>query len=209
MYSRLPSFVLGFHGCDRSVASGIISGKKAHLPSQNSYDWLGEGVYFWENNPQRAFEFAAQFQGKPRHGTRAITHPAVVGAVIDLGFCLNLLDAKFLQILKVGFQALKQTLNETGRPMPVNRPLRQGGELLLRDLDCAVINAVHTSRSEQKMPPFDTVRSAFIEGGELYEGSTFREKNHIQICVRSPKCIKGYFWPQADADEGISGQRRA
>lgn len=63
-----------------------------------------------------------------------------------------------------------------------------------------MINAVHTFRAEQSLPKFDTVRSAFIEGYELYPGSTFREKNHIQICVRNPACIKSYFWPVV-ADE--------
>lgn len=198
MYSRLPSFVLGFHGCDRSVAASVIAGKKKLTPSRNRYDWLGEGTYFWENNPQRALEFAREFEGKRRKGKPVLERPAVIGAVIDLGFCLNLLDSKFLQVLREGFQVLKQALEEGGQPLPVNRPLREGKELLLRDLDCAVINAVHTFRSEQGLPAFDTVRSAFIEGAELYPGSTFREKNHIQICVRNPTCIKGYFWPVAD-----------
>ena len=168
--------------------------------STNSYDWLGEGIYFWENNPQRALEFASQFQGKARKGKHLLKNPAVVGAVIDLGFCLNLLDSRFLQILKEGFQVLNQALAENGQPMPVNRPLIEGSELLLRDLDCAVINAVHTFRNEQMLPAFDTVRSAFIEGGEVFPGSTIREKNHIRICVRNPKCIQRFFWPIADDD---------
>ena len=104
-------------------------------------------------------------------------------------------------MLRTGFQFLERSLQETGQPMPVNRPLRDGNELLLRHLDCAAINAVHAFRSERQFPAFDTVRSAFIEGGELFPGTTFREKNHIQICVRNPKCIKGYFWPMGDGEE--------
>ena len=164
-------------------------------PSQNEYDWLGEGVYFWENNPRRALEFASDLMRRRRKGKQKVKQPAVIGAVIDLGYCLNLLDARVLQILREGYRTLKQTMDEAGQPMPVNRPSKEGNELLLRNLDCAVINAVHALRSEQRLPAFDTVRSAFIEGGELFPGSTFREKNHIQICVRNPRCIKGYFWP--------------
>jgi hypothetical protein len=102
--------------------------------------------------------------------------------------------------VKEGYRTLEQALRDAGQPMPVNRTPRAGGEILLRDLDCAVINAVHTFREEHDLPRFDTVRSAFIEGNELYPGSTFRGKNHIQICVRNDACIKGYFWPIAGAE---------
>ena len=53
MYEVLPSFVLGFHGCDRSVGENVLSGKTRLRKSSNDYDWLGNGIYFWENNPQR------------------------------------------------------------------------------------------------------------------------------------------------------------
>jgi len=86
MYSRLPSFILGFHGCDRSLARAVIDGKRSLRLSTNRYDWLGEGVYFWENTPQRALEFAAEFAGRKRQGKSAIREPAVIGAVVDWGF---------------------------------------------------------------------------------------------------------------------------
>ena len=44
------------------------------------------------------------------------------------------------------------------------------------------------------------MRAAFIEGAPLYESSGFSEYNHIQICVRSIRCIKGYFLPLEDVD---------
>jgi hypothetical protein len=211
VYSRLPAFVLGFHGCDHSVAAAVISGKRELRPSRNKYDWLGEGIYFWENNPQRAQEFASEGIGRKRRGRRPIRHPAVIGAVIDLGVRLNLLDARFLRLLRAGYEELSRNCVETGQPLPSNRPLTPGEEALLRDLDCAVINTIHASKSGLRIPSFDTVRAAFIEGPELYPGSSFRRKNHLQICVRNPDCIKGYFWPRGDpdadeanADEGAS-----
>jgi hypothetical protein len=45
------------------------------------------------------------------------------------------------------------------------------------------------------LPDYDSVRSPFPEGGNLYEHSGFRAKNHIQIAVRNLRCIKGYFRP--------------
>ena len=148
MYSRLPSFILGFHGCDRSVAARLISGKQKQDLSQNVYDWLGSGMYFWENNPARALEFAKNLQDKRRSNKPIIKNPAVVGAVIDLGYCLNLLDAKFLAIVREGYEILEQTSRDTDTPMPTNRRDEKTGEILLRDLDCAVINAVHTFRAQ-------------------------------------------------------------
>ena len=46
------------------------------------------------------------------------------------------------------------------------------------------------------MSPFDSVRGVFWEGKELYKNAGFREKDHIQICIRNPNCIKGYFLPR-------------
>ena len=80
--SHRPEFVYGYHGCDESVAKRILEGNDPLSPSYNAYDWLGSGIYFWEDAPERAMQWAVEMK-KP--------HPAVVGAVIELGNCLNLL----------------------------------------------------------------------------------------------------------------------
>jgi hypothetical protein len=41
------SFVLGFHGCDHLVAQRVVSGSTELLKSENDYEWLGHGAYFW------------------------------------------------------------------------------------------------------------------------------------------------------------------
>ncbi len=38
----------------------MILGGGSLRPSENDYDWLGHGVYFWENNEQRALQFAEE-----------------------------------------------------------------------------------------------------------------------------------------------------
>jgi hypothetical protein len=67
------------------------------------------------------------------------------------------------------------------------------GELALRRLDCAVIQFLHHDREENNLPAFDTVRAAFPEGTPLYESAGFLERTHIQICVRDPSSVLGYF----------------
>lgn len=73
-----------------------------------------------------------------------------------------------------------------------------------RHLDCAVINYAHEVRRKEKMPGFDSVRGAFFEGKPLYEGARIMEKTHIQLCVRNPDSILGYFRPVPDRLAGLS-----
>jgi hypothetical protein len=190
------SLILGFHGCDQSVAEGVISRKTAHLrASNNRYDWLGNGIYFWESSPARALEYALLSMQRPSPKQGKIRKPAVIGAVIDLGFCLDLLDPQFFDMVRVGYGMLKKSMALSNVPMPANRKLRGGTDEILRDLDCSVINTIHEYRRDNGLSSFDSVRAAFTEGDPLYEGAHFHDKNHIQICVRNVRCIKGYFHP--------------
>jgi hypothetical protein len=74
--------------------------------------------------------------------------------------------------------------------------LRENEDLLKRYLDCAVIETIHQFNKDKKKPEFDSVRGVFFEGKDLYENAGFKEKNHIQIALRNPNCIKGYFVPR-------------
>lgn len=191
IYKQLPSIVLGFHGCDRTTGEDVLSGRLAGLrPSENDHDWLGSGVYFWEADPWRALDWARGAARTPARTAGHVRDPFVIGAVIDLGKCCNLLDFDTLTEVAEAYEALAEIYRLVGIPMPAN----VGGlERLQRFRDRAVITHMHNLRMESGLPAYDTVRAAFIEGEELYEGSGFRRKNHIQIAVRDRKCIKGYF----------------
>ena len=200
MYSILPSFVLGFHGCDKEVGEKILAGKGRLLPSKNSYDWLGHGIYFWENNPSRAYEYAVELRKNPKRTKGEIEEPFVLGAIIYLGSCLNLLDSKYLKMLRVGYEFLKRTSEKANLKLPQNKSIDNSDHLILRPLDCAVIEMVHFLIKKANEPAFDTVRGVFIEGRPIYDGTDICENNHIQICVRNPNCIKGYFRPLEKID---------
>ncbi len=45
-----PEAIIGYHGCPRESAERILE-EQLFLPSTKVYDWLGEGVYFWEYAP--------------------------------------------------------------------------------------------------------------------------------------------------------------
>lgn len=193
LYESQSSFIIGFHGCDRVVGEAILSGETPHLdPSKNNYDWLGNGVYFWEGNPQRALDFATRRVDGGKNSKGSITEPFVLGAIIDLKHCLDLLDSSGLQHVADAHSLLKKTFDALGFDLPENK----GGEdLTRRFLDCAVIESLHQFRKDEKLEPYDSVRAAFFEGKELYQNAGFRQQNHIQICVRNHSCIKGYFRP--------------
>lgn len=183
------ALALGYRGCERKVGEAAIAGK--HLvPSGNQYDWLGHGVYFWENDPTRALEWA---RGRCGH-----KEPFVVGAVIQLGYCLDLVEVEHLELVREAYKSLRKTFEVAGRldELPRNElGFRGDQDLLKRNLDCAVINYLHHLRKQEGMRLFDTVRSPFWEGEPLYEGGRIMSRTHVQICVRSTAHIAGYFRP--------------
>jgi len=196
MYSTKTGLVLGFHGCDESIINDILIGKKELKQSDNTYDWLGHGIYFWENSPSRAVEFAEFLKNNPQHARTPIKSPSVIGAVIDLGYCLDLTDYSYLQLLKGGYELLKTAIDTSGVKF-TNKPIGENKDLLFRELDCAVIETLHSLRTpDSDLKPFDSVRGVFWEGKEIYPNAGFKEKNHIQICIRNRNCIKGYFLPR-------------
>lgn len=194
LYASHPHFVLGFHGCDESVGEALLCGGKKHLkPSANKYDWLGSGVYFWEDSPQRAKEFAEERAAGGNNSKGDIQTPFVIGAIINLKRCLSLTDRKALEELSGAHHLFEGLLTKTGGVLPTN-----GASLRARKLDCAVFETLHQYRKDESLPSYDTVRGLFFEGEPLYPDAGFRSKNHIQICVRDKGCILGYFRPIPD-----------
>ena len=174
--------MLGFHGCGKEVADRVITGADDFRPSTKSYDWLGNGIYFWDRDPRRAYEFAMEKKSKV---------PSVVGAVIDPKNCLDLRCREGHEILRAAYKAYCE---EMGCPTQKNRSFSEGIPLR-RDLDYVIIEAACTMGSETS-GKIDTVIGTFFEGKELYPGSGMRDKTHTQICVRNPDCILGYFLPR-------------
>jgi len=184
MVSR--SLVLGYHGCDLATAQRIIAGQEQQIPSTNDYDWLGSGLYFWEDSYSRALRWA---QNDP---SGKIKTAAVLGAIIDLGNCLNLIDAENLDLVKAAHRAYLDFCAASGL-----KPLEnKGRDFRARNLDKIVFETLHNLRKEKKEQPFDTVRAFFVEGELLYENAGLRSLDHIQICVRDPRKIVGYFLPR-------------
>jgi len=190
LYKHHPTLVLGFHACERKIGEGLVRGSLDFKASENDHDWLGHGMYFWESSPDRAKNYGNELKEK----RKTLVDPIVVGAAIHLGYCFDLLDYHSLTVLKGHYDGLSKTMEAAEVGLPANSG---GSDNLMRKLDCAVFEYMHSEMSRRNEKTFDSVRGVFWEGNELYPNAGFKDKNHIQLCIRNPNCIKGFFLPRS------------
>lgn len=173
---------MAYHGSNAKTAQSLLGGSE-FLSSENSYDWLGSGVYFWENDPMRALQWA-------RKRWEGIETPSVIGAVVDLGLCLDLTMQEGIEAVRSAHRELVAMHKISREPLPENA----GSERGHRMLDCAVINHLHRARKRvAPNSPFQTVRALFVEGAAVYDGAGFHDRTHIQLCVIDQLQIQGVF----------------
>ena len=208
MYDSRTNLIIGFHGCDKSVRDSLINNPNTIIKSEKPYDWLGHGIYFWENNYDRALKWA-----NDKAKRKLIDNPSVIGAVLELKYCFDLLDSRFITTLKQYYELMAESYKILNKELPKNRdiPNDKNKDKILRELDCTVIEFMHQSILNQiiedekvkgfsEFNTFDSARGVFTEGSEIYPGAGILDKNHIQICIRNPNCIKGFFLPRKDVD---------
>jgi len=168
MLAKSERTVVGYHGTSAERATLILSGS-LFQPSRNDYDWLGHGIYFWEEAPCRAWRWARR-----KYGANA----AVVQSTVRLGQCLDLSDIRYTETIRRAFDGLREAYVARKMILPSNR-----GKARL--LDCLVINYV----AEYVFPECETVRAPFLEGPPIFDGSALLSESHIQIVVRKPTGI--------------------
>ena len=164
--------VTGYHGTSSAMAD-IIEREGFRL-SRNDYDWLGDGVYFFQDGLLRAWQWARE-----RHGDDA----AVIGADIRLVDCMDLLDVGWNEILSNAHDEYISLLEKIGRAAPIQT---EGVHSLDRD----VINYA-VDMLARRGARVACVRAAFQEGRPVYPDSAFYNLSHVQIAVREPgDCIR-------------------
>lgn len=185
--------ILAYHGCDEAVVTNVLTTGLPLKRSQNDYDWLGQGVYFWEYGPQRALEWAK--------ASKKIKKAAILGAIINLGACFDLLDTANTLLLAGLYPYYCEACEKMSVPIPQNLPAggEAIGDLAKRHLDCAVINWCLDFLEKEEQVHFHTVRGVFSEGKAAFAGSKIMEKSHIQIAVRDMAAIAGFFKPSLDS----------
>ena len=173
-FSDYHRTVIGYHGTTTEAAARLVDGDDFD-PSDQDDEWFGRGVYFWEHAYQQAWWWAK------RKGAES---PAVVGAVIRLGNCFDLLDTGNIAILRGFHDRMVTNFEASGKPVPRN--VRSH-----RSLDCAVFNFLYAGLDLMDRR-IDTARAVYVptsSAKRVYFGSWISEETHIQICVRNPKSV--------------------
>ena len=167
----MTDVVTGFHGTRLNHVESILRG--GFILSKNDYDWLGDGVYFFQDGFQLAKHWSEKFYGD---------NGVVIGATIELDDCMDLVDSRWADFLKNAHRELFAKL-EADDMLP---PRQSTGA---HRLDRAVINYAAASL-EKRGHNVRAVRAPFHEGYPLYPNSALFTKSHIQIAVRDISLIK-------------------
>ena len=172
--------VIGYHGTKRSIAEQIVLGNQPFGWSGNDDDWLGHGVYFWEHAPQQAWWWAKRRSVQQKWGEE----PAVLGAMIRLGACFDLLDPFNLQQLERFHQEYVKAC------AAANLPIRENANNH-KYLDCETFKFSYAA-FENEGVKVDSCRAVFVPTGKrAWTRSGIYRQAHIQICVRNLKRILG------------------
>lgn len=174
--------VVAFHGTRKGTAEKLVAGVPFDH-SENDDDWLGHGIYFWEYAPQQAWWWAER-----RYGAG---DAAVVGALVRLGRCIDLLDPSNADLLEQAHNDLEVALKSVEQSMPNNANNH-------KYRDCAVFNYLLATLKQAHVEP-DSVRAVFVPmrtGGlpRLWDRSGIFRGAHIQLSVREPSNIMA-VWP--------------
>jgi hypothetical protein len=163
--------IRGYHGTSVTQAAGIL--RDGFLPSDNEYDCLGDGVYFFEDGVAQAGAWA----------TRAHpSEPAVVRAEVRLEDCMDLKDSVgWVALLAQAYDEMLRVSREHGLRLP-----RQTGNT--HRLDRVLIEAA-VAILEREGTRIRAVRAVFAEGAPAFPGSFLSEGFHVQVAVRDTDLI--------------------
>ncbi len=183
--------VVAFHGTRRSTADKLVAGA-TFGKSENDDDWLGHGIYFWEYAPQQAWWWAER-----RYGA---SDAAVVGALVRLGRCIDLLDPSNAGLLRSSHVELVNALKAAGKSLKNNANTH-------KYRDCTVFNYLY-AKLESEGFRVESSRAVFVPlvAGKglprLWERSGVFEGAHIQLSVREPSNILAVWSVKKDGRYG-------
>lgn len=181
--------IRGYHITSAEAAEKILD--EGFEQSRNTYDWLGRGVYFFQEAPDFALHWGASDRKVGQ-----FADPVVLGADIHFQGFMDLLDWTWGQALHKTFDAL-DAANDAGfrhaqslqKPMQFGVDERQG-----HWLDQYVIEATAKTAGLDGNE-IRGVRSVFFEGQLIYPGSHIADRQHLQIAVRDTTAILD-CWPE-------------
>jgi hypothetical protein len=171
--------LVGYHGTKIESARRIL--QTGFTPSRNSYDWLGKGVYFWQDAPYRAWDWAKGYCQKNGGD------PAVIRSLVKIrrDEFMDLIDysqdPNWANHLSRTHQYLQQKTSSI--ILPNKRAVGYHA------LDRLVVDTLIQDILKPMGINILAVRACFQEGEEIYPGSAIYNKSHIQVAVRDTNSI--------------------
>jgi hypothetical protein len=163
--------IRGYHGTSATHAAVIL--RDGFLPSDNDYDCLGNGVYFFEDGLTQACTWAERAHPG---------EPAVVRADVRLEDCIDLKDSVgWVPLLALAHDELLRTSREQGLPIP-----RQTSDEHRLDREVIEFTVAILEREGMRIR---SVRGVFAEGAPAFPGSFLSEGSHVQVAVRDISLI--------------------
>lgn len=116
---------------------------------------------FGKMTQKKSIGMGREFKKCSQNKNQKIIKPAVLGAVICLGNCLDFLEQENLKKLKNHYNQVKDDFAKNGIELPQNTG---GKDLYRRELDCLLINSlVAKQREECPEEAYDSVRGVFLK----------------------------------------------
>ena len=155
-------------GARKDVLDTVATGSGIKW-STEMHDWLGHGIYFWED-----IGWAEWWQAERWHASKGVGPGAILAASIDADLLLDLSrrsDADyFREEASIALEGIQRRRNQ-----PVNDNKNQ-----LFCLDCAVVNSIQRSLVDSGK---HGLRMPFYLGPSFTEDGNFFVGQHLQVCL--------------------------
>jgi hypothetical protein len=178
--------IIAHHGTHSCVGAKIeVDGFVIPTTSRNSL-WLGKGVYFFQEAPNRAAKWAKE--AALRYSNRFGRHsePMVYESEIDLTDCLDIFDISNFDLLKKFCITLSGALPEqVSLPSSLSNPRQYKAGYNFAD--CDVFNRLIDARTIDEH--FSSIRVPMPEGAPLHPTSYLLEDSAVVVNVVDVKAI--------------------
>jgi hypothetical protein len=180
--------VHGYHGTTVEKAEVIC--REGFRDSTNDYDWLGKGIYFWQDAPELALIWARR---RHRNSDLAVIYAEIM---MNIDLTIDLFDSNpdngYIQAFRDSYKRFRDLISTM--PRTEQQGLFHRLDKLM--IDFAVDNLIPSTHSGKKI---QVVRSVFIHGEPLFppfeqnEKSALHDMSHVQIAVRDHNVIRSHY----------------
>ncbi|MBU5437774.1 hypothetical protein KQI42_07130 [Tissierella sp. MSJ-40] len=155
--------IIGFHGTRREFADSILQSERFKI-SKDDEEWLGPGVYFFENDIKQAYYYCIK--------AKKFKSWAILRSDIQANIIMDLTDLETLERFEEVAEAIK------------NRYYKRSDGKPRKLLNSVVLNIIY------KAEEYDLVRAVFPVPSTRCIPRTNIMPMQVQLCVRNLQCIK-------------------